>query len=160
MALNYNKYPHNWRKASWVIRRIAGYRCEQCGQPAHSVHHKGVAWATGDGWRPGRRSDKHDLRRENLISLCFSCHDFVDNGALTFYASLRARGQSKRRKHRTLNIGCGLIALKRVYFSWSTLACFHYALLRWSKRTGTNHFLLPSWAPSRVVDSYLVEVLA
>jgi hypothetical protein len=160
MALSYRKYPHCWRKASATIRRITGYRCEQCGEPCHSVHHIGAPYANG---KPGNKRDKHDIRRENLISLCFSCHDFIDNGALTFYASLRARGAARKMKHRSLNIGTGLVPLRPVRissFHFYVFARLHYALLRWSKRTGHSRYQVMAALPaSRVVDSYLVREL-
>lgn len=161
MALNFNAYPRNWPKASRVIRRIAGYLCEQCGQPCHSVHHKGAPFATGEGWRPGRRGDKHDLRRENLISLCWSCHDRADDGALSFYAALRARGQGKRARHRALGIGTGLVPRKRVRtssFHWFAIARLHYALLRWSKRVGHSQYrYYIGQSVPHIVDSYLIR---
>lgn len=162
MALNFNKYPRNWPKVSRIIRRIADGLCERCGQPAHSVHHIGAPLATGNGWRPGKKSDKHDLRRENLISLCFECHDELDNGALSFYARLRARGANKKRKHRALGIGSGLIALKPVRittFHWQAVTALHYALLRWSKRTGRSQYHNLTQPGARVVDSYIVKEL-
>jgi hypothetical protein len=156
----FRQYPHNWRKASSVLKRVTGYTCELCGKPVHSVHHKGVPFATGDGWRPGRRGDKHDLRRENLISLCFSCHDFLDNGALTFYARLRARGQQKRARHKALGVGTGLVPLRPVFVSWSVLAILYAGLLKWSKRTGRTRYQLLSGPSLRIVDSYLVKEIS
>lgn len=159
MALKFRQYPANWRKVSNIIKRIAGYCCEECGQPVHSVHHKGAAWATGDGWRPGRRGDKHDLRRENLVALCWSCHDSADNGALSFYARLRERGKAKKARHRSLGIGCGLIPLRPVRissFHWLACAALHYALLRWSKRIGHTQYRLIG-QPIHIVDSYLIR---
>lgn len=162
--LSYGKYPRNWKKASRTIRRITGYLCEQCGKPAHSVHHKGMPFATGDGWRPGKRSDKHDLRRENLASLCYDCHNDADGGALDWYSHLRKRGASKKRKHRALGIGTGLVPLKPVRltaFHWLAFASLHYALLRWSKRTGRSRYQLTTTVlPAPViVDSYIVREL-
>ncbi|HZU00278.1 MAG TPA: hypothetical protein VFA10_11480 [Ktedonobacteraceae bacterium] len=159
MALSFNKYPHNWRKVSRVIRRIAGYCCEQCGQPSHSVHHVGAPYADG---RPGNPHDKHDIRRENLLSLCFECHDRADNGALSFYAALQARGKSKRARHRALGVGCGLVPVRPVRatsFHWYAISRLHYALLRWTKRTGCNQFRLLASAATRIVDSSLVEIV-
>ena len=95
MALKFRQYPSNWKKVSLTIRRIAGWKCELCGKPAHSVHHVGAPLATGDGWKPGNKRDKHDIRRCNLLSLCFECHDEQDGGALSFYARLRERGKAK-----------------------------------------------------------------
>jgi hypothetical protein len=160
MAVSYGRYPSNWRKVARVIKRLAGYCCEECGQPAHSVHHKGVPFATGDGWRPGQRSDKHDLRRENLVCLCWSCHDDADHGALSFYASLRARGQARRAKHRALGVGTGLIPLRPIRLSslhWYCQSRLHYALLRWSKRTGRSQYCFKRGPVPRVVESFLVK---
>src|SRR5581483_6292609 len=160
MALNFKQYPRNWRKASAIIRRITGYRCEQCGAPVHSVHHIGAALATGDGWRPGDKRDKHDIRRENLIAMCFSCHDRADNGALSFYARLRQRGQACRCKHRALQVGSGLVPLRPVRitpFHWLAFASLHYALLRWSKRTGRSRYHYINIPEARVIDSYIIR---
>lgn len=84
--MTYTNYPHNWKKASRTIRRVAGYRCEWCklgqgelhpdGRPATlSVHHLGAAYANGT---PGDPHDKRDLRRENLVALCDRCHFQAD----------------------------------------------------------------------------------
>jgi len=69
-------YPANWSKASYVLRRSVGFRCEQCGSSVGTAtHHKGIDYANG---KRGNPHDKHDLRRENLIVLCQACHDKAD----------------------------------------------------------------------------------
>jgi 5-methylcytosine-specific restriction endonuclease McrA len=40
-----------------------------------SVHHLGVPYAID---RAGDPSDKHDIRRENLVALCWDCHRAAD----------------------------------------------------------------------------------
>jgi hypothetical protein len=91
MPVDQSRYPHNWAKVSRTIRRIAGNRCEACqipnGVPLPSgrrwkvvltVAHIGAPLATGTGWRQGDKSDKHDVRRENLKALCQRCHLALD----------------------------------------------------------------------------------
>ena len=81
-----SRYPPNWRKVSRTIRRVAGWRCEQChvcngrtdatGHKVQlSVHHIGVPYADG---RTGDPHEKHYIRRENLIALCERCHEQAD----------------------------------------------------------------------------------
>ncbi len=87
MPVDWTRYPRNWKKISRTIRRIAGNRCEWCdiangaplpsGRPGRvilTVAHLGAARPTGDGWTPGDKHDKHDVRRENLAALCQACH--------------------------------------------------------------------------------------
>lgn len=156
--LRYNKYPRNWRKVTKVIRRLANNQCELCGAPGHSVHHVGASFECG---LPGNKRDKHDIRKCNLQLLCYSCHDRLDNGALTFYARLRARGKNKRAAHRSLNIGTGLVPLRPIRLTseyWMVATVLHYARLRYSKRSGNNayrSFVAPVIQP-RIVESYLV----
>lgn len=83
--MDMRRYPRNWRKASLVLRRNVGWRCEWCGLPQGAplpssasgyrcvltVAHLGTAYPDG---RPGNKHDKHDLRRENLAVLCQRCH--------------------------------------------------------------------------------------
>ncbi len=80
-------YPSNWKKVSLLIRALADGHCQNCGELCEhlSVHHIGVACADG---RPGDPRDKHDLRRENLIALCFTCHDSLEN--------IRVGGRTRR----------------------------------------------------------------
>jgi 5-methylcytosine-specific restriction endonuclease McrA len=88
----YENYPRGWRKITLTIRRIAGWRCELCGYHANSVHHKGAPYADG---RPGDPSDKHDIRRENLIALCEQCHKEADH--------IGPSNPKKIRKHKRRN---------------------------------------------------------
>ena len=82
-----SRYPSNWRKVSRLIRHMAGQQCEWCGvangvplpsgragKVVLTVAHLGAPLATGDGWIPGDKHDKHDIRRENLAALCQACH--------------------------------------------------------------------------------------
>ena len=101
------KYPRNWKKVSRTIRRIAGYRCEKCGchTDSLSVHHLNI------GYINGKPSDKHDVRRENLQSICYSCHDKEEY--LWFQNRKRKKRAAKKRerleKHRALGVGVGLV---------------------------------------------------
>jgi hypothetical protein len=82
--MNKHRYPTAWTKISLTIRRIAQNRCEFCGvlngSPLPSgragrvvltVAHLGIDYPSG---KKGSKHDKHDVRRENLKSLCQSCH--------------------------------------------------------------------------------------
>lgn len=109
MPMDLARYPPGWRKISRVIRRVAGNRCERCGvangvplpsgragRVVLTVAHLGVPLATGTGWRPGDKHDKHDVRRENLQALCQACHlreDLDDH-----IAHARATRQRKKRE--------------------------------------------------------------
>lgn len=112
-------YPKNWHKASKTLRRVVGC-CELCGldYPVDQlqVHHIGANYING---LPGDPHDKHDLRRENLQSICVLCHSFIDNTPSP-YASQAERSRvrklarlERRRErieaHRSLNIGTGLV---------------------------------------------------
>ena len=82
--MNHKLYPRNWRKVSARIRfgRARG-RCEWCGVlngTAHpmtgskvvlTVAHLGTPFPDG---RPGSKTDKRDVRAENLAALCQRCH--------------------------------------------------------------------------------------
>jgi hypothetical protein len=114
-SINKDKYPSNWKKVSRRIRKLAGGMCEWCHKPSStlSVHHVGAPRPTGSTWSKGNHSDKHDLRRENLVAICFECHDQVEQiGAITHNQRKRKkRRQAKLKTHRSLNIGTGLIPL-------------------------------------------------
>jgi len=88
MPMDPTRYPAGWKKISLTIRRIAGNRCEFCGiangSPLKSgragkvvltVAHLGVDYPSG---KEGSKHDKHDVRRENLKSLCQACHLRLD----------------------------------------------------------------------------------
>jgi hypothetical protein len=108
MPMNKDDYPANWPKVSRTIRRIAGNRCEWCsvangvplpsgrdGSVVLTVAHLGAPIPTGDGWKPGDKHDKHDVRRENLAALCQRCHlDFDQNDHI---AHARVTRQRKKR---------------------------------------------------------------
>ena len=104
MPMNRKLYPRNWRKVSARIRfgRARG-RCEWCGVlngAAHpitgskvvlTVAHLGASYPDG---RSGDKTDKRDVRAENLAALCNACHlayDRADN-----IAAARA-GRDQRR---------------------------------------------------------------
>lgn len=95
-------YPVNWQLVSILIKRLMPC-CERCGISSRyarmSVHHCGVPFANG---RPGSTRDKHDLRRENLMVLCKPCHWLADQ-------ELRCKANTKRKKHRALGVGTGLV---------------------------------------------------
>ena len=63
-----------------------------CGQPCNtlSVHHIGAPLATGTGWKRGNPCDKHDVRRENLAALCWTCHSTADQPLNTHRLAERA----------------------------------------------------------------------
>lgn len=88
MPIDKSRYPSSWPKVSRTIRRIAGNRCEWCGiangallpsgrkgKVILTVAHLGKPYADG---KPGDKSDKHDIRRENLAALCQACHLHYD----------------------------------------------------------------------------------
>lgn len=104
------KYPACWKRASRAIRRLAGGICQRCGQPCDrlEVHHAGVPFADG---RPGDPHDKHDIRYENLMAICFTCHDELEHvGAIRKRQKARKKKrQAKRQAHRSLNVGTGLV---------------------------------------------------
>lgn len=106
--MNYNKYPRCWKRVSRLIRRLANGHCEWCGSACDnlSVHHIGTPFVG----RPGNKRDKHDIRRENLVAICFTCHDQADqlreNRAK--YQARKAKRAAKRRAHAALNLGSGL----------------------------------------------------
>src|SRR5262249_15339117 len=111
MRVNKLKYPSNWKKVTKVLRRVAGGRCEQCGQPfIDSIHHVGAPYADG---KPGNARDKHDVRRENLIALCLECHDAIDQVRAKRQTDRkrRKRKREKLEQHRALGIGTGLVLL-------------------------------------------------
>lgn len=95
MPMDRSRYGPNWEKVSRTIRRIANQHCEWCGiangaplpsgrngKVVLTVAHLGTPRPTGDGWLEGNKSDKHDVRRENLAALCNRCHlayDLLDH---------------------------------------------------------------------------------
>lgn len=106
----YPKYPRCWRKASRLIRfKLARGCCQWCGKESStlSVHHVGAPYPDG---RPGDPRDKHDLRLENLVALCFECHDGVEHiGKIRDKQKRRkARRRARTAAHRALGIGTGL----------------------------------------------------
>ena len=114
------KYPSNWKKASLVIRRMAEGRCEWCHQPCTSLstHHIGAPHPDGKNWVPGNSRNKHDLRRENLVAICFSCHDQVDHirKVRQQFKERKRRRKARLEAHRALNIGTGLVLINNVAF--------------------------------------------
>lgn len=156
--MRFNRYPHNWRKVSSIIRRLANGRCEWCHEPCEmyelSVHHKGVPYADG---RPGDPRDKHDVRRENLSAYCYLCHFRAEMG---YTQPLPAWKQ-----HRALNIGVGLVPLRQSNpihhpFYWQAVQDVHYALLRWAKRSGKSRYDYLITIHPVVVDSFVEDIAA
>jgi len=112
--IDFTKYPRNWKRASMIIRRLANGHCEWCGQGCDrlEVHHIGTPWADG---RPGDHRDKHDLSRENLVAICFSCHDQVEHvGKIrTKMRDRKKRRRARMELHRAMGIGTGLVLFHR-----------------------------------------------
>jgi 5-methylcytosine-specific restriction endonuclease McrA len=104
------KYPACWDRASAIIRRRAGGHCERCGKKCHSleVHHIGAPYIDG---RSGNPHDKHDIRPENLIAICFACHDELEHVAAIRYKKHLQKKKRRARlaRHRALGIGVGLV---------------------------------------------------
>jgi hypothetical protein len=103
-------------RASRVIRRLAAGHCERCKRPCTtlSVHHIGAPRPTGRGWKNGDPCDKHDLRRENLAALCWSCHCASDEPIKSKCTGKRAKREAKRAAHRALGVGTGLVVVVEV----------------------------------------------
>lgn len=90
MPMDYSKYPDNWREISQRIRfDRAGGKCERCGAEHGQPHpdtgktvrlttaHIGAPLQDGS---PGDKTDKMDVREENLLALCDRCHMKEDVG--------------------------------------------------------------------------------
>lgn len=66
-------YPPEWPAVAWLVKTMAGWKCERCGRPNSgapdgfclTVHHL-------DG-------DKSNLQNWNLAALCAKCHLRVQN---------------------------------------------------------------------------------
>lgn len=105
MAYNAN-YPRCWKKVSLIIRHLANGRCERCRRRCQmwelATHHLGTPYVNG---RPGDPHDKHDIRRENLVALCWECHRAAD--APIFEQAKHRREQHER--HASLGVGTGLV---------------------------------------------------
>jgi len=103
-------YPSNWKKVSCLLRSHSDGHCQNCGKQREnlSVHHIGVAYPDG---RPGDPRDKHDLRRENLMVICFTCHDDVEHirKRRAKWQKRQAKRRTKLEQHRALGIGTGLV---------------------------------------------------
>jgi hypothetical protein len=110
----YAKYPQCWPKVSRIIRRLANGHCEWCHKRCYmwelSVHHIGAPLATGRGWKRGNPSDKHDIRRENLVALCKDCHASADAPIYKQWQRRKAKREAQRQAHAALQIGTGLVA--------------------------------------------------
>lgn len=123
--INYARYPGNWSKVSWLIRKMAGFRCVWCnGTNRLRTHHMGVPYVDG---KPGNKYDKHDLRLENLYCLCEACEKKADalfSGVKPdravyktdkIYRALDRQLKKQRRlraQHQALGIGTGLVPYK------------------------------------------------
>jgi hypothetical protein len=108
------KYPRAWKKISACIRRLAQGTCEWCHEScqALSVHHLGAPLATGKGWKNGNPCDKHDVRRENLVALCWHCHSTVDQPYYEQWQAGKAKRAAKRERHAAIGIGTGLVCVE------------------------------------------------
>jgi hypothetical protein len=106
-------YPPDWAAISLRIRsNRAHWRCEWCGAEQKQPHpvtgsrviltvaHLGVPHTDG---RPGDKSDKGDVRDENLAALCQRCHLNYDREEHT----ARAKQTRLRKRHeRWAELGC------------------------------------------------------
>jgi hypothetical protein len=106
MPIDYTKYPDDWTEISKRIRfERAGNRCEWCGAENYQAHpetgskviltvaHLGAAHPDGT---PGDKTDKMDVREENLAALCQRCHLNYDRDEHA--ASRRERLRRKQRE--------------------------------------------------------------
>jgi len=98
------RYPPNWEEIALAVKERAGWCCEWCGvaygtwrisrkgkpyKVVMTVAHLGVPYPDG---RPGNRDDRWDVRRENLLALCQSCHLRLDlEDHITHAKETRAR---------------------------------------------------------------------
>ena len=109
-AYHLTKYPRGWRRASRIIQRLACGVCQKCGEPSDflEVHHIGAPFASG---RPGDRHDKHDIRQENLMAICTTCHDELEQvrAIRKTRREKKKRRATKRMAHRALGVGTGLV---------------------------------------------------
>ena len=107
--IDITKYPTCWKRVSLLIRRLAAGHCERCGRVCDtlSVHHQGAPFAN----KLGNSQDKHDIRRENLIALCFPCHDELDHIRIVREKTKQRKAKRAARKeaHQALGIGTGLM---------------------------------------------------
>lgn len=114
---NKSNYPRNWSRASWLVRKMSGFRCVWCGSAQDvRTHHMGVPYANGV---PGNRHDKHDLRIENLYALCETCEARAERlfPGRPLKKSAEARKRDRwlqrqrclQRQHQRLKIGTGLV---------------------------------------------------
>ncbi len=103
------KYPTCWKRVSRVIRALANGHCERCGKACDclEVHHIGADYIG----RAGNPHDKHDIRRENLTAICFTCHDELEH-----VGKIRKKQKTRKQRrramleaHRALGIGTGLV---------------------------------------------------
>lgn len=100
------QYPRAWKKISLIIRRLAKGACEWCHSPCDnlSVHHIGAPLANGKGgWKHGNPCDMHDVRRENLVALCWRCHSEADRPLREKCEATKARRATKRERHEALD---------------------------------------------------------
>lgn len=107
MPIDYNRYPPNWKQISCQVREAAGWKCEWCGakngesNPATgskvvlTVAHLGTDFKDGT---PGDKTDKMDVRLENLAALCQRCH-------LRFDIDEHKTSAAETRRQRELDAG-------------------------------------------------------
>ena len=103
MSMNPKLYPAGWARISERIRfgRARG-RCEWCGAAHGRQHpqtdsmvvlttaHLGTPFPDG---RPGDKTDKHDVRAENLAALCQWCHLNYDRADHIAAATIAREGR-------------------------------------------------------------------
>lgn len=79
MPMDRKRYPKDWRRIAFEVKRDADWKCEECGVQCY---------------RPGERVEDHgliltvahlnhnpeDCSRENLRALCARCHLRYDAG--------------------------------------------------------------------------------
>ena len=150
------KYPRCWKRVSLRIRQLAAGHCERCGRACDSlsVHHLGTPFANGT---PGNSHDKHDIRRENLIALCFPCHDELDHIRIVRKKTKqrKAKRAEKRAAHQALGVGTGLVVFPNTPARPSTVIPFLTILRAVSFHMQARR---DQAQPRRIVDSTLIVV--
>lgn len=70
------EYPPEWPAVAWLVKTLAGWRCERCGHK-----HGPVPWVLTVHHLDG---DKRNLEHWNLAALCQRCHLRIQNRVM-FY---------------------------------------------------------------------------
>jgi hypothetical protein len=106
-----NRYPDCWLKVRHAIYRVTSGHCERCGRYVsprrYTIHHIGAPYADG---RPGNPTDKHDIRRENLVMLCNQCHCAIDPSRAGLL-KVKKKRDHKRKVHAAWGVGTGLVVV-------------------------------------------------